>query len=235
LKKTAKVLGLIGVGLFALMVLLTILIYINYNEPLPTGKQGASADQLADKMLDALSYEAYQETNYLSWTFKGAHQYQWNRSEGKCNVRWDNLVVDLDLINKEKSSVILEGTLYSGPDKNKYINTALSYFNNDSFWLVAPYKVYDSGVERRLVKTENGDALLVTYISGGTTPGDSYLWHLDEKGVPTSFQMWVKIIPIGGISATWEQWLTTSSGAKLPGFHKLLFLDLVMSSVQGKK
>ncbi len=57
-------------------------------------------------------------------------------------------------------------------------------------------KVY----ERRLVKTKtNKDALLVTYTSGGTTPGDSYLWHLDASGKPESYQMWVSILPIGGL------------------------------------
>ena len=31
------------------------------------------------------------------------------------------------------------------------IQTAQHFFNNDSFWLVAPYKVFEQGVERRIV------------------------------------------------------------------------------------
>jgi hypothetical protein len=85
-----------------------------------------------------------------------------------------------------------------------------------------------------LVTTENGkDALLITYASGGTTPGDSYLWHLDDNGKPKSFQMWVKILPIGGLEASWEQWITTESSAVLPTFHKLLFLGIELQDIKG--
>ena len=36
-----------------------------------------------------------------------------------------------------------------------FIKTATDYFNNDSFWLVAPFKVYDNGVKRSIVKYNN--------------------------------------------------------------------------------
>ena len=81
---------------------------------------------------------------------------------------------------------------------------------------------------------DNKDALLVTYTSGGTTPGDSYLWHIDEKGMPASFQMWVAILPIKGLQATWTDWTLTDSGAKLPTFHKLLFLGLELSNIKAE-
>jgi hypothetical protein len=45
--------------------------------------------------------------------------------------------------------------------------------------------------------------------------------------------MWVGILPIGGLEATWENWITTESGAQLPTAHKLLFLGLEMGDVKG--
>ena len=33
--------------------------------------------------------------------------------------------------------------------------------------------------------------------------------------------MWTKIIPIGGVSATWEDWTVTESGALLAKSHQL--------------
>ena len=234
-----KILIIITKVIFAFVLLIVFLLgsfYFTYNEELPMGKEGLAADLLANKMLKALDHEAYKETNYIAWTFKGIHKYQWYKNENRCTVHWEDITVQLDLKSNKKSTVSRKGKPYSGEDKKKLIAKALAYFNNDSFWLVAPYKVFDSGVERRIVEQENGrDALLITYTTGGTTPGDSYLWHLNEQGVPTSYQMWVQIIPIGGIHASWEQWTTTESGAKFPSLHKLIFLDLEMGSIQGLK
>ena len=201
---------------------------------MPTGQQGAEADQLATHMLEALNEEAYLNTNYLEWTFKESHHYKWYKSDNTCEVYWDSFTVILDLENHDNSKVFVVEQEYDGVEKHDYIHKAEAYFNNDSFWLVAPYKVFDTGVERRLVKTEEGkNALLVTYTSGGSTPGDSYLWHFDDSGKPKSYQMWVDILPIEGVEATWENWITTESGAQLPTFHKLLFLGLEMGDVKG--
>jgi hypothetical protein len=239
-KRTPKrILKIIG-GIIVFFTLPTLLLfgfmYLKYNESLPTGQQGAEADQLATKMLQALNEEAYLNTDYLEWTFKHIHHYKWYKSDKTCEVYWDDFTVILDLENTNNSKVFVLEQHYNGIEKQDYILKAESYFNNDSFWLVAPYKAFDPNVERRIVKTEyNKDALLVTYTSGGTTPGDSYLWHFDDNGKPKSYQMWVGILPINGLEATWDQWITTESGAQLPTFHKLLFLGLEMGDVKGLK
>ncbi len=158
-----------------------------------------------------MNKEAFDNTEVLEWSFRGKNHYIWKKQEGIVDVSWDDHKVSLDLKDLSKST---------GGDQ-ELIETALDYFNNDSFWLVAPYKVFDEGVERRLVTYDGKDALLVTYSSGGSTPGDSYLWILDENGMPVSYKMWVSIIPLGGVSATWSNWKESNSGIKLPTEHTL--------------
>jgi len=210
-------------------------IYFKYNEELPKGKQGIEADDLAHKMLNALDYDAYKNTDYIEWTFKNKHHYKWQKSKNTCEVYWRNKKVNLNLKNYSQSTAYINNTIIEGSEKQKLIEDAIKYFNNDSFWLVAPYKIFDKGVERYLVITnDNKKTLLVTYTSGGSTPGDSYLWHLNSNDKPTSYQMWTSLIPIGGLEASWSDWITTDSNAQLPTAHQLFFMNLDMGNIIGK-
>ena len=219
--------------LFLLLVAMLAIFYFTYNEALPKGEQGKQADELASKMLKELAYEAYKNTEVLEWTFRGKHHYKWYKQENIVIVSWNQNKVILNTKKSEKSEVYIDDEKVVN---SKILKQARDFFNNDSFWLVAPYKIFDTGTERRIVKYNDKDALLITYASGGTTPGDSYLWILDENYMPTSFKMWVKIIPIGGLSATWSDWKTTKSGIKLPTKHilSLFGLEIPMGKVKAE-
>lgn len=230
MKKIFKVLGgLLLLGFFAFGML-----YAIYHKPLPEGKTGPQADALAHKMLQAINYEAYQQTRYLEWSFAGnAHQYKWDKSRSNVEVRWDDYIMNLNLHDTSRSSVTQKGVKLSAKESRDLYTTAWDYFNNDSFWLVAPFKVFDIGTKRSLVQLDDGsEGLLVTYSRGGTTPGDSYLWQLNTDGFPESFRMWVKIIPIGGVKATWDDWKVTTSGAFLPTSHQIGPFTLDMGEVK---
>ena len=207
MKKILKIIGL----LITVTILATVLYCFAKNESLPSGTPGKEADELAKKMMSAINKSAFDSTEILTWSFRDKHHYVWRKQEGLVDVSWNNTSVTVNLNDYSKSI----------GESPKLIETAINFFNNDSFWLVAPYKVFDDGVERSIVKVDNKDALLIKYTSGGTTPGDSYLWILDENYVPVSFKMWTQIIPIGGVSATWNDFITSGSGIKLPTSHTL--------------
>ena len=220
-----------GIGIFlALIIIIGAIFYVTKNENLPTGTKGEKAEALANKMAKALNYEAYNNAEVLKWSFRNQHFYKWHKSENIVEVSWDDNKVILNTKNPKKSEVFVAD---KKTENQELIQTATDYFNNDSFWLVAPFKVFDAGVERSVVKHNDKDALLITYTSGGSTPGDSYLWILDENGFPTSYKMWTSIIPIGGIEASWSDWKKTEAGFQLPTKHKMnLFgMELDMGNV----
>ncbi|MEX0274192.1 MAG: hypothetical protein AB3N16_07440 [Flavobacteriaceae bacterium] len=225
-----------GLGVFVLfLVAVTLGLFFYLHKGLPEGEPGSAADELAKKMLTSLHVEAYDNTRFLEWSFRnGKHRYRWDRVEHSANVAWDSYNVNLHLNNLGESTVTEKGQMVSGESRMELIKKAQKLFNNDSFWLVAPFKVFDSGTQRALVPLKNGKkGLLVTYTSGGDTPGDSYLWILNDQGFPVSYQMWVSILPIGGLEATWDNWKQTETGAYLPGTHSLGPLSLPMGTVKG--
>jgi len=72
-----KVLKILGIFLAILAIVIAFFYYKN-NEALPMGIQGKEADNLATKMLTALNYDAYKNTEYIEWCFRDNHHYKWN-------------------------------------------------------------------------------------------------------------------------------------------------------------
>ena len=220
----------IGVFILILIALLAILFFI-YNEPKPEGQKRPEAEALAQKMQSAINQTAWDSTKYIHWTFKGMHSFLWDKERHFVQVTWGDKKV---LLNTKTVTgrAYVNGVEEIGPGADKMVQSAWSFFCNDSFWLNAPAKAFDPGTERSIVKLEDGrEALMVSYTSGGVTPGDSYLWILDETGLPESWKMWVKIIPVGGVEFSWEQWETLNTGAKIATFHEGL-LDLDISDLK---
>lgn len=214
-----KVLKILGVLLLLLVIGVAVFYFFN-NELRPRGIAGDKAEALAQKMLTAVNKPAWDSTHYVQWTFRDNHHYLWDKEQHLVQVKWDDMEVLLNP-NDITGTVRQGGQPLIGEAADKAVQSAWSKFCNDSFWLLAPTKIYDPGVERSYVQLEDGrEGLMVTYTSGGVTPGDSYLWLLDQTGLPASFKMWVSIIPVGGAEFTWEDWTELPTGAMVAKNHK---------------
>lgn len=200
------------------------------SKPLPVGQRGIKAEALTDKIQAAINQKAWDATAAVSFTFRGNHHYLWDKKRNLVQVKWD----DKKALYNNKT---LEGVAYENDkeltdsQKTEAVNKANDYFNNDSFWLIAPFKLRDAGTTRSIVMQDNQEALMITYASGGTTPGDSYVWLVDENYMPKAWRMWVSIIPIGGLESSWEDWKTFKNNLKIATTHKGL-LDLKLENVQ---
>jgi hypothetical protein len=219
-KKTFLALVVISLGL--------VLVIQWLSKPLPESITGPEADGLARDVQEALNITGYKALNEIQFSFRD-HHYLWNKAEERVLVSWEDYQVDL-ILSETENSKILQG----GKESNRIdlIDKAKAYFYNDSYWLVAPFKFFDPGVVRSLVETNNGSkALLITHTSGGVTPGDSYLWYFDENLIPTHFELWVSIIPIKGVSATWSSWVSKQD-VLFSTFHKLGPLEITIGNLK---
>lgn len=213
------------------MALLFVLVVLGYrlaDEPIPKGETGPRAEYLADKMLDALNYNAWQALDAIAWSYPRGHNYIWDKQANLVSVSWDDYTV---LLNPEnKSGIVYSGKKELTKNKQQYLDQAFKYFVNDSFWLIAPFKARDPGTIRKVVDYKGNDALLIQYSSGGVTPGDTYLWILNEEGVPTAWKFWVSILPVGGLEFSWEMW-EDANGAKISTFHEGL-IDIKITNLR---
>jgi len=145
---------------------------------------------LADKMMKAMGgRENWDATRYISWNFFDNRQLLWDKYTG--DVRIKHLNEDLEVIVNINS---LEGKVKRNSEElqqkdsvQKYLSQAQGAWINDSYWLVMPYKLKDSGVTLEYVGeeiTQEGDSAYVlelTFEEVGNTPQNKYHVFVDKN------------------------------------------------------
>lgn len=206
--------------------------FFAYRHGLPATRSG-DADALARRMLAAVDADAWARTGAVRWTFFNGDRHLWDRARNLERVQRGDAVTWIDLSTRR--GVARSGARWlSGAELDRALSSAWSRWCNDSFWLNPVPKVFDEGVTRALaVSDEGGDALMVSYRSGGVTPGDRYVWTLDASGRPRAWRMWVSALPVPGLEASWAGWRRLSTGAWVSTEHRLAVLTLRLRDVEG--
>ena len=118
------------------VVALIIIAYFIYNESLPKGENGPKADALAHKMLAAVNKTAWDTTGVVQWSFKGGHDYIWDKKRHYTQVKWgkNEVLVNLQTV---KGVAKINGKTIEGEARKKLVQTAWEFWCNDSFWFNA--------------------------------------------------------------------------------------------------
>ena len=227
LKYLLIVILLLAIGLF---------IFVKVaSEDLPKGQSGNEADDIAEQVMAGLNKSAFDQIPYLQWEFfRPGQKYLWDKKNNKAIIEWGDNKVIMNLNTQEAKSYV-SGVEQSGAEHDKLKTKAWSNWCNDSFWMIAPYKLFDPGTTRELVPITDGTignlGLKVTYTTGGVTPGDSYLWYLDENLRPYKYKMWTSILPLKGLESGWTGW-EEHGGALLSTTHSLMGKEVTMKNVK---
>jgi len=204
--------GVVGAGL-----VVTVLVA---SDPLPRATPSAEADAVARAVERAVRVDAWERTGAVRFTFMGQRSYLWDRTRALVRVRQGDEEV---LLRGSWGRVWEGGREVRGAAARSRTESAYRMFLNDSFWMNPLAKLFDAGTTRALVPLPGGGrGLLVSYATGGVTPGDSYLWELPPAGrgdTPLAWRMWVSVLPIEGLRATWEGFVTLSTGARIATRH----------------
>ncbi len=150
---------------------------------------------IADEVMEAMGGRAaWDETRYLSWTFFGRRNLLWDREGQKARIEVpeDSTIYLLDL-KEGKGKVQIGGRLLLEPDSlSAFISQGQALLINDSYWLVMPFKLKDSGVtlnylqEQDIQPDSTGatikcDALELLFQDVGITPQNKYHVFVDKE------------------------------------------------------
>jgi len=148
-----------------------------------------AAIQLADSIMQAMGgRENWDKTHFISWKFFGRRDLIWDKHTG--NVRIESQSDSTIYLLNEKTGegrVRIKGTEITEPDSlKKLLDKAKAIWINDSYWLVMPFKIKDSGVTIKYMgeDTLSGNrynSLVLTFKEVGVTPQNMYKLYVDKR------------------------------------------------------
>src|SRR5688500_2784326 len=108
-----------------------------------------AAVELADSIMVAMGgRKNWDKTRFISWNFFGRRNLVWDKKEG--HVRIESLpdsTIYLVNVNDLTGRVQVKGQELTEPDSlKKMLAKAKSIWINDSYWLLMPFKLKDTGV-----------------------------------------------------------------------------------------
>ena len=150
----------------------------------------SAAIAIADSVMLAMGgWDSWQNTHFISWNFFDARKLIWDKWTG--NVRINSLKNDFEAIlniHDNQGRVMLNGKEITEPDSlQQLLDQAKSYWINDSYWLVMPYKLKDSGVTLKYAGQDDIEnagpsyILQLTFDNVGITPENKYKVWVDKQ------------------------------------------------------
>ena len=159
--------------------------------PAAEGFDAAGSDPRAIELADATMERmggraAWDATRHVAWTFFGARRHVWDRFTGDIRVEGESrddgvpYVILMNLHTRRGHAWRDGEAVPPGEDLDRMLEQGWQAWVNDSYWLVMPYKLKDSGVtlayrgEREMADGRPADVLELTFAGVGVTPGNKY-------------------------------------------------------------
>jgi hypothetical protein len=137
---------------------------------------------IADEVMQAMGGRAaWDKARVLCWNFFGRRSHVWDKQTGDWRMDEGDKVVLMN-VDSGKGRVFEKGVELTEPEAlAKALEGGRRAWINDSYWLVMPYKLKDSGVtltyagEGALADGRKADLLQMTFKGVGVTPDNRYL------------------------------------------------------------
>jgi hypothetical protein len=146
------------------------------------------AIEIADAVMERLGGRAnWDATRYITWRFFGQRLHVWDKWTGDSRFEQGDLIV-LANIHSHQGRAWQAGQLIEHADTLAVkLDVAFRAWINDSYWLVMPYKLKDSGVTLKYkgagvtAAGEPAEILELTFAAVGVTPNNKYDVYVDAE------------------------------------------------------
>ncbi len=170
---------------------------VDYGNPAAEGFNASASDERAIAIADSVvmahgGRKAFDEARFFKWNFFGARDLIWDKEEDRVRIEVPSqeMIYLLDYSDDDLTGAVRKnGEEMTDPDSLAlYLQTANSMFINDSYWLIQPFKLKDSGVTLKYIGQENdplknrpSEVIELTFSEVGDTPGNRYRLYVDEE------------------------------------------------------
>jgi hypothetical protein len=141
----------------------------------------ARAIEVADQVMESMGGRAaWDATRYLSWNFFGMRNHVWDRWTGDVRYQVGDTLVLANMQTKEGRAFRDGAEVEDAEERAKLLDQTYKAWINDSYWLLMPYKLKDSGVtlkykgEGSMADGRAADVLQLTFAGVGVTPENKY-------------------------------------------------------------
>jgi hypothetical protein len=147
-----------------------------------------AAVELADSIMLAMGgWENWNNTRFISWNFFGNRNLVWDKKKERVRIESlkDSITYLVNLKDLTGRVWVKDQEITEADSLNKMLNRGKSIWINDSYWLVMPFKLKDSGVtlkylgEDTFVTGDRCNVLQLTFSNVGDTPQNKYHVYVD--------------------------------------------------------
>ena len=203
--------------------------------PLRGEDQPAGAAQLAQAVWQASGGEHWPQVQTIDFTFaveKGGQtvasaEHHWDVAAQTDHVKWKDKDVTVNLV---------------APASDENAKAAYARWVNDSYWLLAPLKLKDQGVnvadegKKKMDGTECA-VLRLSFGKVGLTPNDQYRLYLDPKTKLISSWDYMEKPGESSMHATWTDYqksggLTLATDHQMDGGVRIRILNLKVTTAK---
>lgn len=128
-----------------------------------------------------------------------AARHYWDKLQNRYRVEWpgggDSTYVALFSAWPDSGRAFVNGTALNGEAGAAAMETARGRTINDTYWLLAPLKLFDEGVTRTYVPDSSDattDVIRLSFENVGLTPGDQYWLFADRES--GQLQRWTFVL-----------------------------------------